>query len=414
MKRFRKVIVVLVSFLFATAAMAEPNPTEIVEKATQAAANLQAISYSASFQGEGDLISLAPKIDANVVARRGANGGNHFIAMEGTITNPGGNASEPFKFACDDKQFYDLNPTKKTLTIADLATTPIMRYRASPVFPSRYLDNTPYKTELSNASLAYLGTEDVDGVQCNVVEVGYANGRLGRSFLYIGKDDYLLRKLVRELSLGGRPNQPKRTGRLMLSIKNLNTQPAIAEGAFKLAAPADFSTSRAKPAERRSGLLELGSTAPDFELPRADGTMVSLKSLRGKFVVLDFWATWCGPCKKAMPELQKLHDHFKDAPVAVFGVNCRERSADPMAYIKSRGFTYPQLLKGDSAANDYKVQGIPCVYVLDPEGKVCFTFAGYHPQMETTLVQIIESGIEKAKHSGQAARGPDAQSTDKN
>ncbi len=63
------------------------------------------------------------------------------------------------------------------------------------------------------------------------------------------------------------------------------------------------------------------------------GKSVSLKSLRGKIVLLDFWATWCGPCRMAMPGLQKLHDRYKDKPVAIYGVNCRERrpDANPMA-----------------------------------------------------------------------------------
>jgi thiol-disulfide isomerase/thioredoxin len=129
-----------------------------------------------------------------------------------------------------------------------------------------------------------------------------------------------------------------------------------------------------------------------------DGKTVFLKSLRGKVVVPDFWATWCGPCKMSMSSMQKLHERFKDKPVTVLGVNCREQfpGVAPMAYIKEKGYTCPQLLNGDSAAEAYKVNGIPAIVVIDPDGKILFSAAGFNPTTEDALADIIRRRLRSS------------------
>jgi hypothetical protein len=97
-----------------------------------------------------------------------------------------------------------------------------------------------------------------------------------------------------------------------------------------------------------------------------------------------------------MPSIQKLHEKFKDQPVAVFGVNCRERpgAPPPMAYIKEKGYTYPQLLQGDMVANAYRVGGIPCLYLIGPDGKVLFAVAGFNEMTEGLLSGMIDKAIK--------------------
>ena len=114
-----------------------------------------------------------------------------------------------------------------------------------------------------------------------------------------------------------------------------------------------------------------------------------MASLRGSVVVMDFWATWCGPCMIAMPEIQKVHEHFRDQPVKVFGVNCMEGAGgDPAKYMRSQKYTYSLLLDGDSVADRYNVSGIPTFYVVDQQGRIAFSSVG--AGSEEGLTAIIE------------------------
>lgn len=86
---------------------------------------------------------------------------------------------------------------------------------------------------------------------------------------------------------------------------------------------------------------------------------------------MDFWGTWCPPCRMAMPAIQKVHEKFKGKPVVVLGLNFEQRaSADPAAFMKTNGYTYELLLKADSILDDYQVEAFPTLIVIGMDGKV--------------------------------------------
>ncbi|HTE05267.1 MAG TPA: TlpA disulfide reductase family protein [Planctomycetota bacterium] len=138
----------------------------------------------------------------------------------------------------------------------------------------------------------------------------------------------------------------------------------------------------------------VGKHAPDFTLKDAQGVEHSLSSLRGKLVVLDFWATWCGPCKAAMPGVQKLHERFKDKGVVVIGVDGFERSADadPAGYMAGKGYTYTLLLHGEALAESYAIEGLPTFLVIGDDGVVLAREIG-KPDDETVLPALLERQI---------------------
>jgi len=129
-------------------------------------------------------------------------------------------------------------------------------------------------------------------------------------------------------------------------------------------------------AERLSLLKNLvpGARAPEFTVADTSGKMVSLSSFRGKYVLIDFWASWCGPCRKEFPNLIKALDHYKNQNFTIVGVSVDGRKDNWLKAIHKDGTTWTQLsdLKaGDSkTAALYDINEIPQNFLLDPDGKI--------------------------------------------
>ncbi len=138
-------------------------------------------------------------------------------------------------------------------------------------------------------------------------------------------------------------------------------------------------------------LLAVGSLAPDWKLSDAVGATRSLSDYRGQVVVLDFWATWCGPCAALMPRMQKLHDKFRDRGAVVFCVNAWE-TGDAAALMKQKRFTYGLLLKGEEIAPAYGIINLPVVYVIGTDGKIIYRHEGID---DKDLGKLIEKHLKE-------------------
>ncbi|MCH2146049.1 MAG: redoxin domain-containing protein [Phycisphaerales bacterium] len=141
----------------------------------------------------------------------------------------------------------------------------------------------------------------------------------------------------------------------------------------------------------------LGKEAPGFELKtlRTDET-VSLESLRGKVVVLDFWATWCGPCVAGLPTMDKVTSEFKDKGVVFYAIDLREPADRVRSFVDKKKWTFPVLMddKGE-IANKYGVSGIPHSVVIGKDGtilKVHIGFAGA-AALEKQLTEELEEAL---------------------
>lgn len=117
-----------------------------------------------------------------------------------------------------------------------------------------------------------------------------------------------------------------------------------------------------------------GALAPAFSLRRLDGDgSVSLRSLRGKTVVLNFFASWCDPCKREAPELEKLWRQYRGKNVVVLGVDTGpDAKADGRRFVSAHGLTYPIVFDPNAlvASSSYAVPGLPATFVLDARGRI--------------------------------------------
>ena len=136
-----------------------------------------------------------------------------------------------------------------------------------------------------------------------------------------------------------------------------------------------------------------GNPAPSFTLKDLDGSAVRLTDHAGKVVVIDFWATWCGPCKKASRELEELHRKYRERGVLVIGISV-DTGGDAVAKVKefaaAQGLSYLLLLDDGSVKKAYGVTRIPSSFVLDRDHIIRDLYPGFRPGLGSDISRTIE------------------------
>jgi thiol-disulfide isomerase/thioredoxin len=139
-----------------------------------------------------------------------------------------------------------------------------------------------------------------------------------------------------------------------------------------------------------------GVAAPSFQLDSAAGKAVNLADYKGQVVLLNFWASWCGPCRKEMPILEQLHKQYKSKGFTMVGVNVEPNSADAVNWLKSTPVSFPILFDRDSSVSKlYRVQGMPNTVIVDRNGKVRYVHRGYKPGEENEYLDQIRTLIRE-------------------
>ena len=244
------------------------------------------------------------------------------------------------------------------------------------------------KAELSRGTITPLPPTNIDGVDCPTIRV--TNGDQSDALAF-DPATHLLRRDTADLSakLKKQGTADVKSATVTVDYTTVRLGATIAADRFAYAPPAAAVVATAGPVAEgdaagdddpgaaANGLV--GKPAPPFTVAALDGSKVSLADLKGKVVVLDMWATWCGPCVASLPHLDELYKAYqaKSAAVAIFAVNMQETADKVGPFVKRKGWSLPVLLDtAGTVGKAYQADAIPETVVVGKDGVVKKVFVG--------------------------------------
>ena len=140
--------------------------------------------------------------------------------------------------------------------------------------------------------------------------------------------------------------------------------------------------------------VETGQLAPAFSIPDVNGKALQLSSLRGKLVYVDFWASWCAPCRRSFPWMNAMQDKYGDKGLAIVGINVDQRKADAEKFLAQVPAKFRVVYDAQGTApKEYAVKGMPSSVLIDPEGRVLAVHAGFRDEDRDALESAIRSAL---------------------
>ncbi len=432
MKLTRVAIVGTLALATAASAQQDPAAKAGLEAAAQALKGAQSLSYSLRSRGEG-VFNIQPKVSCDIQMRRHAERPDRWMVRWSGSYDMGQGAQ--LLLAATDGFVVQWQEVESK-TIEERAAGFAKGFIPETIlqFAGRLAeleDPEPFKEHLAAPTIKGEGTAEHDGVTCDVILVDQGPGQ--PQFRWAIGPDHVPRRM--EWILAGEGL----TGSWIFEASGVALNPEIAPDRFVVPVPEGYklnAPNRPDPATvaaagaatgegdamraPRGPGTSVGYIAPEFELVGADlekgapGESVKLSKLRGNVVVIDFWGTWCVPCRQSAPLVQALSEHFKDQKVKVYGLAVRERSdAAPINAFREAKHTYGLLIRADDVAKAYKVRSYPTLVVIGKEGEILFRHEGFDPDKNpfprlTTLIEDYLAGKVQAPMPGAAGPEGDA------
>lgn len=182
-------------------------------------------------------------------------------------------------------------------------------------------------------------------------------------------------------------------------IRNLSIAGAVVIGllaGYQLITRGTSSATSLSPADYRARSEAGNGPAPNFTLPSlSDDTTLALRSFRGSVVVLNFWASWCAPCRQEAPDLERVAVAYRSQGVRFFGVDERDDPAAALAFQREFKISYPSVFDpAGSLADDYQLVGLPTTYVISGDGRLLYKFTGFLDKL--TLTSTLDAVLTTA------------------
>jgi len=262
------------------------------------------------------------------------------------------------------------------------------------------------------SKITHAGQDEVGGVKCDILVVertfelpsmedegeaapagAKTQKQTFKTRLHVGYDYHLLRRSEYQ------SDPSKEEYSMSISFTDVDAKPTLQPAVFELKTPEGYAvkeiTADDMTPDEPEAKFKVGDVAADFTLKDGEGKEHKLSEFKGKVVLIDFWATWCPPCRLAMPGLQKLQDKFKDKNVVVMGVSIDDNGADAVKYMKKNNLTYLGLVDGQPVAQVYGVSSIPQFFIIGVDGKVIHYGLGYDPANDDAFAAVIQKHLDE-------------------
>ncbi len=142
----------------------------------------------------------------------------------------------------------------------------------------------------------------------------------------------------------------------------------------------------------------LSSPAPDFRLNTIDEQEITISALKGKVVLLDFWATWCGPCRESIPHLVEVYKNYHEKGFELIGMSIDKKTEVETVrkFVKSMGISYPIIMTSDDVIRSYGVSSIPTSILIDKNGKIREKIVGFNTSIARRITKQIEELLSES------------------
>ncbi len=310
---------------------------------------------------------------------------------------------------------------EKPASLNELSTFPFENIpeeaKRSPqvMFTDFLLKDNSIQNFLDNVeAVTYMDRETVDDVECHRIQ--FKSEEIDW-ILYIQAGDHpLVRKIIPDMEKAMAktrqqvPNMPDMKVEMSLDYKKWDTNPTFTDATFAYEPPEGFkkvddlqeaiqqqtSQSINPPNGEETSHPMVGKSAPTFTLDKLDNSTFNLEDHLGeKVIILDFWATWCGPCRQAMPILESVADEFKDQDVILTAINVRETPDEIQAFLNEENLNVEVALdRNGEVGNQYQVRGIPQTVIIGKEGTVQAVHVGFLPSLRSQLQEELKQLVE--------------------